>query len=167
MTFRLVIAGGPRTGKTSLAQALLDDGAEGPVLHTDDLIDLGWSEASEAASRWLDEPGPWIVEGVAAGRALRKWLTRTPPGITPCDAVLYLDQPQVEISEAQERMRKGCRTVWEEIHIALHSRGVAFLRVGPEGIRAVSPARSMVRLDAELDYLELLALRARGNGGSA
>jgi hypothetical protein len=135
---RLVIAGGPRTGKTTLAFAIYNgarcptedftmDGVEHRGLrkfHTDDLIDLGWSEASEAASRWLDEPGPWIVEGVAAVRALRKWLDRNPTG-KPCDAVLYLEQPLVALTDGQARMRLGCRTVWEQIVGELDRRGVS------------------------------------------
>ena len=76
---RIIITGGPRTGKTTLARRLSDE--EGlllcnppvaalPVNHTDDLMSLGWSEASQAASLWLDAPGPWIVEGVGASRAV-------------------------------------------------------------------------------------------------
>ena len=40
----------------------------------DDLIDTHeWSAASAEVARWLDDEGPWIIEGVAMSRALRKW----------------------------------------------------------------------------------------------
>ena len=75
---RVVIAGGPRTGKTTHANKLgAESGAR--VRHTDDLIGrLEWSAASQEVSQWFDEPGPWIVEGVAVPRAVRKWLAAHP-----------------------------------------------------------------------------------------
>ncbi len=124
MTARIVIAGGPRTGKTTLAAAydmpLVDPV---PVRHTDDLIHLWWSEASAAAALWFDAPGPWIVEGVAAVRALRKWLAAHPEG-KPCDVVYWLAEPVVPVTPGQAAMARGCATVWNEIRDALQSRGV-------------------------------------------
>lgn len=141
---RIVIAGGPRTGKTSLAGRLgrteiplvlepdhppvCMPGPSFPdVRHTDDLIHLGWSEASAAAALWLDAPGPWIVEGVAAVRALRKWLAGHPEG-RPCDVVYWLIEPVVPVTPGQAAMARGCATVWNEIRDALQSRGVGIRR---------------------------------------
>jgi hypothetical protein len=90
---------------------------------TDELMSLGWSESSEAASRLLDEPGPWIVEGVAASRALRKWLARNPSG-APADTVVHLNTPVVARSRGQHVMAAGCQTVWNEIAPELRARGV-------------------------------------------
>ncbi len=115
---RVVIAGVPRAGKTTLA-----GGSIVPVKSTDDLIDLGWSQASERASQWFDEPGPWVVEGVACPRALRKWLKRVPQG-KPCDRIVWLDRPYVELTPGQTAMAKGCRTVWAEVKHELIRRGV-------------------------------------------
>lgn len=118
---RIVIAGWPRCGKTTLAQKIYDGsvavpGARGaPVRHLDSLAHLGWSEASEAAVAWLDAPGPWIVEGVAAGRALRKWHALRVGQGAPVDLVCYLRLPRVALSEGQRRMGVGCDTVWEEV----------------------------------------------------
>ncbi len=72
---RLVITGGPLSGKTTLADTL---GVilKVPVYHTDELKHLEWSAASEAASYWFSRPDPWIIEGVAVPRALRKWRNR-------------------------------------------------------------------------------------------
>lgn len=116
---RICIAGGPRTGKTTLSTSL----GVARVRHTDDLMHLGWSEASAAAALWLDAPGPWIVEGVAAVRALRKWLAAHPEG-KPCDVAYWLDEPVVPTSSGQRAMAKGCATVWDEIEAELRARGV-------------------------------------------
>ena len=63
----LIIIGGPRTGKTTLANKMGSPG-EGTVLHTDDKIPLGWSEASEwIAANWLMQPGPWIMAAIGLG----------------------------------------------------------------------------------------------------
>jgi hypothetical protein len=145
---RICIAGGPRTGKTTLAGKLQADfigerrawldvealRAAMPVRHTDDLIDLGWSDASAAAALWFDDPGPWIVEGVAVPRALRKWLAAHPEG-KPCDVVHWLEEPMDLRSKGQIAMGKGCATVWEEIHDALTERGVRIV------VGGAAPAR--------------------------
>jgi len=122
---RIVIAGGPRTGKTTLAEALsFETGV--PIYHTDDLIDLGWSEASEEASKWFDLKGDWIIEGVAAPRALRKWLERTPESQAdpPFDGVLFLAKERENLTPGQATMAKGCRTVFDEISDELDNRSI-------------------------------------------
>jgi hypothetical protein len=126
---RICITGGPRTGKTTLA-ARLD--AEMPcdhnpchgIRHTDDLINLGWSEASEAASRWFDEPGPWIIEGVAVSRALRKWRDQHPDEPPPVDRVIYLSEPHETLTPGQATMAKGVATVHEQLADWLADHGV-------------------------------------------
>lgn len=138
---RIVILGGPKTGKTTLAEASFEahdwphdvpdcDGC-GTLRHTDDLIEqckhLGkdaWSEASRIASTWLDEPGPWIIEGVAMARALRKWREAHPGEPPPVDRVIRLTTPHVELSKGQAAMAKGEETVWREIEPWLSEHGV-------------------------------------------
>lgn len=126
---RIVILGGPKTGKTTLAsQMYLHDGRsyhERPkVRHTDDLIHLGWSEASAAAALWIDEPGPWIIEGVAMARALRKWREAHPGERPPVDRVIRLTEPHVALTPGQATMAKGEETVWQEIAGWLLGEGV-------------------------------------------
>jgi hypothetical protein len=116
---RILIAGGPRTGKTTLSTSL----GIARVRHTDDVMDLGWSEASAEVATWFDEPGPWVIEGVAVGRALRKWLLANPEG-NPCDVVYYLDAPLLTLTRGQETMAAGCWTVWKEVREQIETRGV-------------------------------------------
>lgn len=123
MTTRLIIVGGPQTGKTTLARRMGNELGL-PVRHTDDLIAThDWSGASLAASLWFDAPGPWCVEGVATARAIRKWLTAHPEG-TPADQILLLGGPWVELTKGQQAMTKGVATVWTEILPEIHRRRV-------------------------------------------
>lgn len=115
---RLAIAGVPRAGKTTLAEEM------GGGRSTDDLIGLGWSEASLEASGWFDEPGPWVVEGMAVPRALRKWLAAHSTG-TPCDRLTWLGKPHEKHSPGQAAMGKGAETVMQGIVGELRNRGVA------------------------------------------
>lgn len=126
---RICITGGPRTGKTTLGLKLAYELAErGPrvtvIRHTDSVMGLGWSEASAAASGWLDEPGPWIIEGVAVSRALRKWRDAHPDAHPPVDRVIYLDGPHEPLSSGQLAMAKGVRTVHDDIEGWLCDHGI-------------------------------------------
>lgn len=116
---RIVICGGPRTGKTTLANRLADEAGDPTSImvgHADDLIPLGWSEASQRiADEWLTHPGPWILEGVAMVRALRKWRESHPGEPPPCDEVRRLEYRFVDLTPGQIAMTKGERTVWNEI----------------------------------------------------
>lgn len=126
-TERIAIGGWPRTGKTTLAGHL------GPLVrHTDDVIDLGWSEASAEVARWMTEPGPWCIEGVAVARALRKALEADPGA--PCDRLVWLTSPFVDLTDGQASMGRGCDTVLDGIIDELVRRGVTIDRpssIGP------------------------------------
>lgn len=114
---RLVILGGPKTGKTTLAKSMTL-----PVKHTDDVMHLGWSEASEMVATWFDEPGPWVIEGVACARALRKWLAANEG--QPCDTIIICTEALVPLTTGQRSMAKGVMTVLAEILPELTRRGV-------------------------------------------
>lgn len=125
---RVVIAGIPRAGKTTLAEALTHEHslfAGYAIRHTDDTIGShAWSAASAEVATWLDLPGPWIIEGVAMARALRKWLAAHPEG-KPCEIAYWLDAPLVELTPGQTTMAKGCRTVFAcDVHEQIRARGV-------------------------------------------
>lgn len=125
MTARTIICGSPKAGKTTRAKELLLTAAPGTFLwHLDTLIaSHAWSEQSDVACAYLDSPIPWIVEGCAAVRALRKWLARNPQG-KPCDTIVRLTEPRIELTKGQETLRKGERTIWLEIAPQLELRGV-------------------------------------------
>lgn len=122
---RVVIGGGPRTGKTTLAYRMatalrLDVLA---IQHTDDLVGvLPWHEASDEVSRWMCEPGPWVLEGTAAVRGLRKALDASPD--RPCDSLVWLTDPFTVLSKGQAVMAKGCATILAGIEAELRRRGV-------------------------------------------
>lgn len=121
-----MIAGCPKAGKTSAAVVVARQLGlpEAAIMHTDDLVNvLPWSAASAEVSTWLDEPGPWIVEGVAAVRALRKWLDAHPEG-TPCDRFVWYREPLMTLTPAQAAMAKGCETVLSKILAPLLLRGL-------------------------------------------
>lgn len=120
---RVCIVGGSKTGKSTLADRL--GGEPGVKLfRSDDLIaSHAWSEASAEVANWMSEPPPWILEGVAVVRALRKWLARDTPG-TPCDLVVVCTRVWVPLSEGQRRMNKGHEKVWGEVEPELRRRGV-------------------------------------------
>ncbi len=127
---RIVVAGGPRTGKTTFADAFGKMRGYA-VRHTDDLKDLDWSEASRLSAEWFHEPGPWVIEGVTCVRALRKWMAAHPDG-APCDGVVWLKTPVCGLTPGQLTMMKGCATVWREILPELVQRGVEiFSRENP------------------------------------
>lgn len=129
MSYRVVISGSPRAGKTTFAtstkEALLSiHGTELKVMATDDLIVMyDWSAASDVIATWLECPGPWLMEGVAAIRGLRKWLKSHPTG-KPADLVVLFWTAFVPLTPGQSSMAKGCQTVWREIAHELRSRGV-------------------------------------------
>ncbi|HZJ67842.1 MAG TPA: hypothetical protein VFD36_30270 [Kofleriaceae bacterium] len=127
---RICITGGPRTGKTTLARSMGRIGLD--IRCTDDLIaelaHLGndaWSEASRLVGLWFDEPGPWIIEGVAVSRALRKWKDAHPGEPPPVDRVIYLAEPHEEITPKQIAMMKGVFTVHSrDVEPWLRSHGI-------------------------------------------
>ncbi len=121
---RILIAGIPRAGKTSLSLKLANEKNLSHVSHTDDLIgSLNWSDVSKEVSKWFSIPGAWVIEGVAVPRALRKWLSVL-PNTKPCDVVYWLDKPFVQLTPGQEAMGKGCVKVWAEVVGQLQRLGV-------------------------------------------
>lgn len=130
----VVICGGPKTGKTTLANALGEKlGLRHElVAHTDDLVGvLDWSEASAEVARWIYAPtrneNPRIIEGVACARALRKGAVDRPETERPCAIIVRLTVPHVPLTPGQSVMAKGEQTVWDGIRGDMLLRGVEIL----------------------------------------
>lgn len=131
MPRRVVIIGGPRVGKTTLSGKLIEEFGISTLHTSQELEGLfpanqsngeNWSKSSEHASKWFDEPGDWICEGVQMARALRKWLKANPD--KPLDVDLFLlRQPMVPQRDGQKSMMKGVETVFREIERDLIKRG--------------------------------------------
>lgn len=99
---RIAITGGPRAGKTTWAQRITDRA----VIHTDDFRSSPWPEVPFLVIEACQERQAFCVEGVQVPRALRKGLE--------VDAVIWLSEPLLELSDGQERMRKGTDTIFRD-----------------------------------------------------
>lgn len=95
---------------------MADEAWPGIVRHTDDLIGkLDWSAASAEVATWLDEPGPWVIEGVSVSRALRKWRAAHSDEPPPVDRIVRMIVPVMDLTGGQASMAKGEQSVWGEI----------------------------------------------------
>ena len=120
---KILITGGPKTGKTTLARELATKYKISKIYHTDDLIlKYDWGFESDIVNSWLKEDNI-IIEGTTVPRGIRKWLFNNDSG-KPADIVYYLKEPKVKISKGQATMTKGIDTVWSEVLPELRKRGV-------------------------------------------
>ncbi len=125
---RIVFAGGPRAGKSTLAVRASERYGI-PTKFADSLVGrMEWSEMSQEVSTWFDAPGDWIVEGVSTPRALRKWLDRN-PGVPFPVTIVYTGRAIQVRTAMQESMAKGVQTVFEEIRGELVARGARIIDV--------------------------------------
>jgi hypothetical protein len=113
---RVVITGAPRAGKTTISEDMEH------VRHADDLMTSDWSKQSEGVVAWFQEPGPWVIEGTAAVRGLRKWFRDH--DTAPCDRVIWMPEPKEDLTPGQASMAKSVATVWGEVRQRLLDLGV-------------------------------------------
>lgn len=99
---RVVIAGGPKTGKTTLTAGVTDR----EVFHTDDFNKAPWTEIPRLVIDQVKDVPAYVLEGVQAGRALWK-------GLEP-DVVVYLVDPRAPRTKGQQALGKGCATVFRD-----------------------------------------------------
>jgi GTPase SAR1 family protein len=125
---RIVIVGGPRCGKSTMARRLREEGV--PTYCGDpkslvkqpeeDVIYMpeykSWSDTPNyVVMEWFSKPGPWCCEGVVMARALRKLKQRGWSDMLKGVEVIYLDFPFVPLTPGQAVMSKGIATVWFEV----------------------------------------------------
>lgn len=156
---RVIVVGGPRRGKSTLAHDLERNSPIGMSIRCGDPLSkvkdplpgvqylpeglpfAGDDGAAQwIADNWFTLPGPWVCEGHVMARALRRWLVR--PGYAtnppPCDRIIVLDMPAwVEASKGQEAMHKSVMTVWQGIAHAQPFHGIVEYRSGQIGQRPV------------------------------
>ena len=125
---RIVIVGGPRCGKSTIARRLREKGVPTYCGDPEKFVKkpetgviylprhLIFVEAADYVAReWLTMPGPWCCEGVIMARALRKLQRQNLSDLLKGVEVIYLDFPFVPLTPGQANMRKGITTVWFEI----------------------------------------------------
>lgn len=121
---RTLITGAPRTGKTTMALEMgvrhfCTDPQDHPAVPAGvpgTPVGLGWSDASLwVAEHWLELPGPWVIEGVAVPRALRKWQFLHPDAPPPCDRLIVLTETHEALTERQAKMSNDLHGVLDEL----------------------------------------------------
>lgn len=99
---RIAICGGPRVGKTTLAQAFSNH----ELVSTDEFIGLPWEQVPFALIAKCSTLERFVIEGVQVARALRKGLV--------VDAVIYLTAPRAPRTPRQVGMAKGIDKVFTD-----------------------------------------------------
>ena len=140
---RIVVIGGPRTGKTTYATKLARQlgvhlastgkrtEAEGGLVSTDNYIGRGtWGEVPDHIIKDLRQRESFVLEGTQAARVLRRWLTQNPdePRI---DKVLVFNRAWVPRNPHQESMAKGVKTVFRDLEPLLKMAGVTVEHMTP------------------------------------
>ena len=131
---RIAIVGGPRHGKSTLAEQLRRE-HDIPVYCCDpkskvvnpkpDTIYLPegmkFEEGAKwAAENWFPMPGPWVIEGHSVARSLRYLAQETKDPREFVDQVIVLPYPHEEQTDGQRNLSKGVATVWEEVEDFYH-----------------------------------------------
>ncbi len=124
MTYtKILVIGVPRAGKSTIATSLASE-LDIPLKHIDEWAKtLAWSETSDKVAEKLETEGPWIMDGVAGVRGLRKWLERN-PGKKPDFMIIWMGEPAIKLTAAQDNMRNGTITIWKSITPELLKREV-------------------------------------------
>lgn len=117
---RVIIIGHPYAGKSTLSRSL-----NLPIFSTDTkkqsreifknvtyLPELDQSDISDfIVSKWFTKP-EFVIEGVGAVRALRKW-SKMYPNTMPCDKIIFLRNANQQ--DKHVSMSKAIDTIWSEI----------------------------------------------------
>lgn len=99
----IAVTGGPLTGKTTLASSIPTDHS---LIHTDEFMELPWSDQPHACIEAVANKPRFIIEGVQVPRALRKGLD--------VDVVVWLSTPKRARNKRQDSFAKAVQTVYSE-----------------------------------------------------
>lgn len=155
---RIVVIGGPRTGKTTYATKLAREMGvhlascgkrtenESGLVSTDNYgrdSKVGgfsreravWDALPTEVIRDLRKRDSFVLEGTQAARVLRRWL-RESPDEPKIDKVLVFDKPWVERNAGQQAMAKGVRTILRDLRPLLDSAGIPVEEMTPPEMTA-------------------------------
>lgn len=128
---RICVIGGPGCGKSTLAHefarplgllVLCTDTPEQAratgraiddrTLYAPSSLGKDWSGLSRwVAETWLSLPGPFVIEGLALVRALRKWRGFWPEQRPPCERLIWCREPRIGLEPGAERALVGHDTI--------------------------------------------------------
>jgi hypothetical protein len=131
---RIVVTGYPNSGKSTLANLLVLTSGQlaQDLLKTDALLEThDWSDLSQAVSGWFEKPGPWIIEGVAVPRAIRKWRAKHPKAGPPFDIFVYMRRDFADFRPGQRGMANGLDTVMLELWKWIEDSDALVVQLGP------------------------------------
>lgn len=143
---RVVVLGGPRTGKTTYATKLAKqlgahlastgkrtEAPEGLVSTDNWMHKSTWADLPDAVIKDLKGRDSFVLEGTQAARVLRRWLVREPESVK-VDKVLVFGQPWVARTPGQESMAKAVRTIFRDLQPLLQKAGIEFEHMTPPEI---------------------------------
>lgn len=140
---RIVVIGGPRTGKTTYATKLAKQlgvhlGSTGKrteqeegLVSTDNYMKrANWKTLPDVVIKDLKDRDSWVLEGTQAARVLRRWLKESPAEVK-VDKVLVFNRAWVPRNPGQEAMAKGVRTVLRDLQPLLTKAGIEVEHMTP------------------------------------
>lgn len=149
---RIVVIGGPRTGKTTYATKLArqlrvhlastgkhTENPEGLVsvknygkVSTDDYVDkYSYPDLPAKVIEDLRKMDNFVLEGTQAARVLRRWLREAPDEPKLDKTLVFLGRPWVKRNPRQEATAKGVKTVWRDLEPMLKRHGVPYEHMTP------------------------------------
>ncbi len=149
---RIVVIGGPRTGKTTYATKLArelgvhlastgkhTEHPEGLVsvknygkVSTDDYVGrYSYADIPTQIIKDLREMDDFVLEGTQAARVLRRWMREAPDEPRLDKTLVFLGKPWVARNKHQEATTKAVRTVWRDLEPLLRRHGVPYEHMTP------------------------------------
>lgn len=163
---RIVVIGGPRTGKTTYATKLAKQlgchlGSTGKrteqpdgLVSTDNYMRRAdWKTLPDVVLKDLKDRDSWVLEGTQAARVLRRALKEDPKFTV--DKVLVFGRPWVQRNPGQEAMAKGVRTILNDMAPLLRDRGIEVEHMTPPQLTdAERRAESVERMNEPEEPLQ-------------
>lgn len=113
---RVAVAGGPKTGKSTLAAGVTDR----PVIHTDDVKHEQWENVPFVCIARVKDLDSFLIEGVQVPRCLRKGMV--------VDAVIWLSKAKATRTQGQQTMAQAVATVFDDWRRSFNLRNIPIIR---------------------------------------